>query len=357
MTGWIVSDVMYLSIPQTQLNARDLQFRISPPVGVYYHRELLTYTLDGRRVDLLTITASDGGDGRELRLPGLFPLAQTEQRAIRFPGRKAVLLSARVHPGETPSSHVLNGCLRFLLSSDLRAEKLRQMYVFKIIPMLNPDGVARGHYRTNIHGVNLNRMYSDPTRALYPEVHAAKSLALYHHLGRAPADCEVLDSEPSVAELDAQFVRPREMQVPPPRPPEPEEVSNEASCFCTGDDESSLGMPDLSPLKSLLQMTPRVLRPGELRAEASRVLPPPPPPPVASVPPPPVSTEALPPPPPPPPPPLSSQPSQQPGLATTLSMSRSVAPVEDRAAQKTTPVTENTDAGRSETQVSRDAGI
>ncbi|XP_043193737.1 cytosolic carboxypeptidase-like protein 5 [Amphibalanus amphitrite] len=281
---------------QTHLNARDLQFRITPPIGIYYHRELLTYTLDGRRVDLLTITASDGGDGREHRLPGLFPLAQTEQRAVRFPGRKVVLLSARVHPGETPSSHVLNGCVRFLLSADRRAAKLRQMYVFKIIPMLNPDGVARGHYRTNIHGANLNRMYGDPARALHPEVHAAKTVAMYHHLGRPPADCEVQDSEPSVAEVDAQFVRPREL-VAPPRPPEPEDVSNDASCFCAGDDESSLGMPDLSPLKSLLQMTPRVLRPGE-RTETARVLPPPPPPPPFGA----AAGGTCPPPPPPPPP-------------------------------------------------------
>ncbi|XP_037083859.1 LOW QUALITY PROTEIN: cytosolic carboxypeptidase-like protein 5, partial [Pollicipes pollicipes] len=241
---------------QTELNARDLQFRLSPPVDIYYHRELLTYTLDGRRVDLLTITAADGGEGREMRLPGLFPLALSEPRAIRFPGRKVVLLSARVHPGETPSSHVLNGCLRFLLSADARAARLRRLYVVKVVPMLNPDGVARGHYRTNIHGANLNRMYGDPTRALYPEVHAAKSVALYHHLGRVPAECEVLDSEPSVAEVDARFVRPRELAAPVPRPPELEDVSNDASCFCGGDDESSLGMPDLSPLKSLLQLTP-----------------------------------------------------------------------------------------------------
>ncbi|KAF0288541.1 Cytosolic carboxypeptidase-like protein 5 [Amphibalanus amphitrite] len=92
---------------QTHLNARDLQFRITPPIGIYYHRELLTYTLDGRRVDLLTITASDGGEGREHRLPGLFPLAQTEQRAVRFPGRKAAAGSdseSLVSSGETERS-------------------------------------------------------------------------------------------------------------------------------------------------------------------------------------------------------------------------------------------------------------
>lgn len=64
---------------------------LSAPSTVYYHRELLCNSLDGNRVDLLTVTNCSGmQEEREPRLPKLFPDASTP-RAHRFPGKKAKL--------------------------------------------------------------------------------------------------------------------------------------------------------------------------------------------------------------------------------------------------------------------------
>ncbi|XP_018332039.1 cytosolic carboxypeptidase-like protein 5 [Agrilus planipennis] len=151
---------------------------------IYYYRECLCYSLEGRKVDLLTITSYYNiSKERETRLKHLFPETHLV-RPFKFTGKPIIFISARVHPGETPASFTFNGFLGLLLSrEDPVAVTLRRCYVFKLIPCLNPDGVARGHYRTDTRGVNLNRMYLNCSMEFSPSIYAARALIRYYHYG------------------------------------------------------------------------------------------------------------------------------------------------------------------------------
>jgi hypothetical protein len=149
--------------------------------NIYFHREQLTKSLDGRRVELLTITSSSNiTNNMATEQPMPFTPAN-EIRALDFSStRKTVFVSSRVHPGETPAQFVFDGFLNFLLSNDVRAAQLREQYVFKMVPMLNPDGVARGHYRTDSRGCNLNRFYDEPDAIAHPSIYAVKYYLRQH---------------------------------------------------------------------------------------------------------------------------------------------------------------------------------
>lgn len=171
---------------QDSLEKLEVQFRSSMdhphPSGIYFHRDTLCFSNDGLKVDLITISSMKGiTDSEEEHLNNLFP-DKTKKRALKFTEKKIFFLTSRVHPGETPSSFVFNGFLEFVLrTGDERAAVLRDMFVFKMVPMLNPDGVKRGHYRTDVFGLNLNRTYLTPDPILQPSIYAIKKLMLYHH--------------------------------------------------------------------------------------------------------------------------------------------------------------------------------
>ncbi len=63
------------------------------------------------------------------------------------PKKRAIVITARVHPGETNSSYMMKGFLDYLTGTTPDAALLRDTFIFKIVPMLNPDGVVVGNYR------------------------------------------------------------------------------------------------------------------------------------------------------------------------------------------------------------------
>jgi murein tripeptide amidase MpaA len=70
----------------------------------------------------------------------------------------------------------MEGLIDYLVSNDPGACTLRDRYVYKIVPMLNPDGVIIGNYRCSLSACDLNRQWICPTGRLFPEVQAVKQM-------------------------------------------------------------------------------------------------------------------------------------------------------------------------------------
>lgn len=92
--------------------------------------------------------------------------------------KEAVILTARTHPGESNASWMMKGAIDFLISDDSQAVELRDKFVFKIVPMLNPDGVINGNYRCSLAGCDLNRRWKFPSEMLHPTIFHTKKLIM-----------------------------------------------------------------------------------------------------------------------------------------------------------------------------------
>lgn len=73
--------------------------------------------------------------------------------------KKAIIITSRVHPGETQASFVMEYIIDFLTGTSLDAKILRDNFVFKIVPMLNPDGVVNGNYRYTLRSARLYNLF------------------------------------------------------------------------------------------------------------------------------------------------------------------------------------------------------
>lgn len=80
--------------------------------------------------------------------------------------------------GETPASYVCQGLIDFLLSNHPTAKVLHEYLVFKIVPMINPDGVVLGNYRCSLMGFDLNRHWHEPSPWAHPTLVATKNLVM-----------------------------------------------------------------------------------------------------------------------------------------------------------------------------------
>lgn len=63
---------------------------------------------------------------------------------------------------------MMQGFINSLLENDTESHRLLASANFYIIPMINPDGVVAGNYRTSFSGRDLNRCFSEINQYLYP---------------------------------------------------------------------------------------------------------------------------------------------------------------------------------------------
>src|SRR5262245_6773189 len=89
-----------------------------------------------------------------------------------------VVIIGRQHPPEVTGSLALMRFVEEIVSDSTLARSFREKYRVVLVPLLNPDGVEHGHWRSNMGGVDLNRdwgIFAQPeTRAVRDQILAIK---------------------------------------------------------------------------------------------------------------------------------------------------------------------------------------
>ncbi|KER28567.1 hypothetical protein T265_13549, partial [Opisthorchis viverrini] len=118
---------------------------------LYFRVQQLTRTILENPVPVITITElpdnqsgeNDSLDQQKRELKSS-ESPSVQDNAIISDQKPYIFLTARVHSGESNSSWVMQGLIDRLVSSEEKMVQLRRTFIFKIVPMLNPDGVICG---------------------------------------------------------------------------------------------------------------------------------------------------------------------------------------------------------------------
>jgi hypothetical protein len=115
-------------------------------------QEILTQQFYGRWIDQLQAHA--GIDtrllGRSVEGRPLY-LAETADRP------EFILMIGRQHPPEVTGAIAMRSFIDTVLADTELARRFRARFKLGIVPLMNPDGVAAGHWRHNVNGVDVNR--------------------------------------------------------------------------------------------------------------------------------------------------------------------------------------------------------
>ena len=133
---------------------------------IYFNRRKLCSTIIGNAVEYFTINNSTS----------VYPYITENSDNNKL--KSGVVLFGRQHPSETVGSWTLKGAIDFLMGESDEAKYLRDNFIFKIIPMINVDGVVCGNTRTSLSGCDLNRRWSNPNILLHPEIFYSKEIIM-----------------------------------------------------------------------------------------------------------------------------------------------------------------------------------
>ncbi len=104
------------------------------PESSLWHADTAGKSVEGRDIKLITVT--------DPKVPNL--------------RKRTIWLISQQHGYEMAGGPICEGIVRTLLDEGIRHGMLEH-FIFKLVPIMNPDAMAHGGFRYNMHDVDLNR--------------------------------------------------------------------------------------------------------------------------------------------------------------------------------------------------------
>lgn len=167
-----------VSVPENQ-KSMDLRVEVVPEGTWVSAQELITQSYYdtwfaelAAHEEITVATIGRSTEGRPIQL------AKTANKP------EVILLLGRQHPAEAPGALAMRDFMDVVLGESELARQFRDRFALLIVPLMNPDGVANGHWRHNSGRTDLNRDWGPFSQ---PETQAIATLmAGVEELGLQP---------------------------------------------------------------------------------------------------------------------------------------------------------------------------
>ncbi|MEM7277641.1 MAG: M14 family metallopeptidase, partial [Pseudomonadota bacterium] len=100
---------------------------------------------------------------------------------------EALVLLGRAHPPEVTGTIAMREFVDAVLADTELAKEFRQRFSLIILPVLNPDGSARGYWRHNVNGKDLNRDWG-----IFSQIETQNVARLLEGLDRANVQVQMM---------------------------------------------------------------------------------------------------------------------------------------------------------------------